>query len=239
MPAIRPVILIIACVAMFDSAFAATQKDYDNCNNPIADRRIPGCTVVINDAKEPQKNRAIAHYQRGLGYEKNGDFDRAIADFNEAIKLKVQGDIASKRRDYVLKKKERFDSAAFGTLDGTWEGDLQYQEMTGTGPKSSWRRIVIDGATAKVFIKTDGKDREVKPTAFRVQRHLANAVIVSIDSALDDEGLWIETWSYVVTLKDRSTLITRFTRIVNNANLPLSVAHSKFAVTASGELHRK
>jgi hypothetical protein len=235
------VILVFACVATLDFAFAASQKDYDDCNSVDPDRRIHGCTVVIKDSKESQKNRAIASYQRGLGYERKGEFGAAIADFNEAIKLKIEGDNASKRRDYVSKKKEAIDRATptLGSLDGTWEGELQSLNKDGTPAKPGSYRIVISGADAKVFILTDGKEREVKPTAFRVQRHLTNAVVLAIDSATDDDGLWVETWSFTVTLKDKNTLITNFSRVVNNANLPLSVDYSKFSRTASGEFQRK
>ncbi len=230
--------LIIAMCAI--AGPAAAQSAYSECNNLNLERRIAGCTLVIDNAGQSPKNRANAYFLRGLGHERKGDFVQAIADFDQAIKLNIDNPNVAKRREYVLKKKEHLDRAAvnLGLLDGTWEGELQAPEKDGS-TKPTWQRIVINGSDAKVFIRSEGDEREIKPAAFQVHRHLANAVILAIDSALDDDGLWIETWSFTVTLKDRNTLIANFSRVVNNANLPLSVAHSKFSSTATGELRRK
>jgi len=232
--------VILAGAIVASTAWAAPQKVYDQCNSHDPDVRIPGCTLVIQDAKESQKNRGVAYYLRGLGHELKGNFAEAIADYDQAIKLKHES--ASKRRDYVIKKKEYIEKATpnLGSLDGTWEGELTYQEKDNEGKaKQTSMRVVINGTDGKVFLTSGGKNDEVKPNAFRVHRHLTNAVVLAIDSALDDEGLWVETWSIVVTLKDRDTLMTTYSRTVNNANLPLSVKHSKFSSVATGEMKRK
>ncbi len=128
----------------------------------------------------------------------------------------------------------------FGSLDGTWEGDLKSIDLTGEGQATtSWRRIIIQDGQARIFYKRDEKINEVKPGKFRVERQLTNAVIVAIDSGHDNEGTWVETWAFAVTQKDKNTLITNFMRQVNNINLPLSVGHSKFSAVAAGELSRK
>ncbi len=128
----------------------------------------------------------------------------------------------------------------FGSLDGTWEGDLKSVDLTGEGKvTTSWRRIIIQDGQARVFYKRDEKINEVKPGKFRVERQLTNAVIVAIDSGHDNEGTWVETWAFAVTQKDKNTLITNFMRQVNNINLPLSVSYSKFSAAATGELSRK
>lgn len=79
----------------------------------------------------------------------------------------------------------------------------------------------------------------MKPGNFRVERHLTNAIVMAINSGLDNEGLWVETWAYVVTPKDRNTLIANLVRVVNNNNLPLTNDHSKFSSALIGELQRK
>lgn len=231
-------LLVFALTTVAAGAWAASQKDYDNCNSANSDIRISGCTAVIQDAKESVKNRATAYYQRGIAHEIKGDFAQAIDDYGSTLVLQHDHSNAASRRDYVVKLKEHVDRAALGSLDGIWEGELTYPGKDGKTTTQAWRRIVISDTNAKVFIQRDGKIEEIKANAFHVQRYLTNAVILSIDSAIDNEGLWIETWSFAVTLKDPKTLITEFTRVVNNANLPLSVEHSKFTSTASGELRR-
>jgi len=115
----------------------------------------------------------------------------------------------------------------FGSLDGTWEGDLKSIDLTGEGKATTaWRRIIIQDGQARVFYKRDEKINEVKPGKFRVERQLTNAVIVAIDSGNDNKGTWVETWAFAVTQKDKNTLITNFMRQVNNINLPLSAGHS-------------
>jgi hypothetical protein len=46
-------------------------------------------------------------------------------------------------------------------------------------------------------------------------------------------------WVFAVTPKDRNTLITNFTRVVNNINMQTDANYSKFSSLATGELQRK
>lgn len=65
------------------SALGASQKDHDDCNRVRellyrqvnAHNVIAPCTRIIDDRNESASKRAAAHY------------DRAIADFSEAIRL--------------------------------------------------------------------------------------------------------------------------------------------------------
>ncbi|HEV2737820.1 MAG TPA: hypothetical protein VGU66_04490 [Candidatus Elarobacter sp.] len=129
-----------------------------------------------------------------------------------------------------------------GTLDGTWEGNLVVVALpNATGPPHPFTiRIVIDGANARVFTHatSGGPFHEVKPGVFRVARLGPNGVIIAMEQGQDDEGTWVETWTYTVTLKQPDTLIANFYRVVNNVNLPLTVDHSKFSEAQAGELTR-
>ena len=60
------------------SAFA---NDADDCNqNSDVDRKISGCTRILQHSKEPARNRAVAANNRGNAYSEKDDNDRAIAD---------------------------------------------------------------------------------------------------------------------------------------------------------------
>jgi len=48
--------------------------------------RIDGCTALIASSQGTAA-LAIAHNNRGNAYTANGDFDRAIPDFDQSIKL--------------------------------------------------------------------------------------------------------------------------------------------------------
>src|SRR5580658_4163119 len=51
------------------------------------DLQINGCTTVIQSGTETQKNLSIAFNNRGNAYRTKEDNDRAIADYNESIRL--------------------------------------------------------------------------------------------------------------------------------------------------------
>lgn len=51
------------------------------------DVMIGGCTAFIQSGQEDNKNLSIAFSNRGIGYSKKGNYDLAIQDFDEAIRL--------------------------------------------------------------------------------------------------------------------------------------------------------
>jgi Tfp pilus assembly protein PilF len=88
-------------------ATGAWADRYDDCNQSAdPDRRIRGCTQVIERGEqESRKNRATANYNRGLAYRRKGEVDRAIADYDEAIKLNPNYAIAYNNRGVAYEKK--------------------------------------------------------------------------------------------------------------------------------------
>ena len=52
------------------------------------DIRIAACTRNIQSGRFIGRNLAVAFTNRGLAYKRNGQWDRAIADYSEAIRLK-------------------------------------------------------------------------------------------------------------------------------------------------------
>lgn len=82
--------VLVAIAALFAAtapAAAASRADWDACKGDDPNRNIAACTRIIQGRGETAKDSAIAHHQRGLSYNSKGDFDRAIADYSEAIRL--------------------------------------------------------------------------------------------------------------------------------------------------------
>src|SRR6266446_7389558 len=82
--------LLVATAALFAvtaPAAAASRADWDACKGDDPVRSIAACTRIIQGRGETAKDSAIAHHERALAYRSKGDFDRAIADLNEAIRL--------------------------------------------------------------------------------------------------------------------------------------------------------
>jgi len=65
----------------------SSEEDRRRCYNPNPDIRIDGCTAMIRAPGEIDANRAAAFTNRGIAYMDKGDFDRAIHDFDQAIRL--------------------------------------------------------------------------------------------------------------------------------------------------------
>jgi len=76
---------ISAFFAVARPALAESERDWDDCNADDPDRSLAACTRILSGRSE--KRRALAYYNRGYVYKIRGDLDRAIADYNKAIRL--------------------------------------------------------------------------------------------------------------------------------------------------------
>src|SRR5262245_14517341 len=87
----RPSIIAIMATAILvlaTPALGASENDRDNCYQTADhDLKIDGCTRLLDDRDEPRSNHAIAYNNRGLAWQSKRDLDRAIADFDQAIRL--------------------------------------------------------------------------------------------------------------------------------------------------------
>ena len=73
------------------SALAQTPQERGWCESEDAvtvDQRIDGCSAVIRTARDKGDKLAEAFNNRGVGYRLKGDYDRAILDYDQAIKLR-------------------------------------------------------------------------------------------------------------------------------------------------------
>jgi tetratricopeptide (TPR) repeat protein len=82
--------LISAIVVMMLGATAppAFTDDIDDCERAAGGpQAITACTRVIDNPKAPGEARAVAYNNRGNAYSRSGDTDRALSDYDAAIKL--------------------------------------------------------------------------------------------------------------------------------------------------------
>lgn len=159
--------ILTGCIIASSTVFAASAKrdrDWDACNGSDSDAAIAGCTNVINRGKrETQSNRAAAYNNRGWSYSQKDDHDRAIADYDEAIRLDPNNALALVNRGWSYERKGEYDRA-IADYDEAMEADPKYSLAYNN---RGWVRYLQgdpDRAIADytVAIRLDPKD----PTAY-------------------------------------------------------------------------
>ena len=178
--------LVTAVIAPERPIVAQTQQEQDWCTgkkNPPPDLTINGCTVVIQSGKFTGNNLAIAFYDRGNAYGEKGDFDLAIADLDEAIRLdpnytdafnlrglakREKGDTAGAEADFALA------SHAATILSGGLQSIALAQNLPSQEKKvikSVVVKVVTVKAVKKVVIRKETKEvkspRKFSPTAYK------------------------------------------------------------------------
>jgi tetratricopeptide (TPR) repeat protein len=90
-------------------ADATTNDVASDCFNEESLRRIPGCTALLEGgAKLSTTERSLAHAMRALAYSLQSQFAEALKDYDEAIRLKPDFDVALNNRAWALYKMKRF-----------------------------------------------------------------------------------------------------------------------------------
>ena len=132
----RILTLLVGAAALFAvtaPAVAASRADWDACKGDDPDRSIAACTRIIQGRGETAKDSAIAHPERGLSYKSKGDFDRAIADFSEAIRFDPKYAEAYYLRGVVYGNKGDLDRAIAPTTARRSGSIPSWQPPTTTG----------------------------------------------------------------------------------------------------------
>ena len=93
-------IFIIGCTAVAGTTRA--QQDWNECSGSGVepDQAIKSCTEFLRSASTTDKSLAIAFTNRGRAYLKKGDYDHAITDFSEAIRLDAEFGLDSYLEDH-------------------------------------------------------------------------------------------------------------------------------------------
>ena len=75
------------------------------------DAVIGGCTAVIQSGQETGRNLAAAFTVRGRAYRAKGDYDHALADYTEAIRIEPNYGLAFYSRGIANFNKKNYDGA--------------------------------------------------------------------------------------------------------------------------------
>jgi tetratricopeptide (TPR) repeat protein len=108
----RAVALLFAgLLACSSTVLAATSKEWSECEGDNIDRAIAACSKIIAQGKESRTNLALAYSDRGKAYVDKGDYDRAIADLGEAIKINPKEPVPYYNRALAHQNKGEDDAA--------------------------------------------------------------------------------------------------------------------------------
>jgi tetratricopeptide (TPR) repeat protein len=150
-PTLRACLLLgVAMTAMRCSG----QENLSKCRSVDPDTRIAGCTALIQTGQLTTGNLSTIYNNRGTAYSSKGDHDRAIQDYNEAIRL---------RPDFALAYEERGDS--YFVQSNLTAAIASFEHVISAAPSS--RTAVVAALVLHVAMKRQGHDdaQQLAPVA--------------------------------------------------------------------------
>lgn len=79
---------MLSVIAMATPAAAGMNQDLQSCTAATGRSSAAACTRVMNSGRLPDEQFYIGYFNRGSSYDRAGDLDKALADFNKVIEIK-------------------------------------------------------------------------------------------------------------------------------------------------------
>jgi Flp pilus assembly protein TadD len=104
--------IILLAIFHCGPAEAATQRDLNDCQRfGDPDRGIAACTSVLDDKRISISDHAGLLANRAIFYTAKGEFDRALADYNDSLRLAPNNAISHNGRGAILRNMGELDAA--------------------------------------------------------------------------------------------------------------------------------
>ncbi len=107
---LRFLLFPVALCALIGLALPSQGAATSDCFSEDNERRIAGCTALIDRPDLPGEDRAIAYSMRALAYSLKGLYHLALPDYDEAIRLNPDFAVALNNRAWALYKSGRGES---------------------------------------------------------------------------------------------------------------------------------
>ena len=133
-------LIFIASGPLAGPSFAINQKDISDCDQDESDDlRITGCTRLINAREVSTRSIASAYNKRGIAWKQKGEFDKALADYAQAIRIDPKQRYPWHNRAHLWLSREQYDKAI---ADFNQAIKLDPAQAAGPTPTTA-RRITI------------------------------------------------------------------------------------------------
>jgi tetratricopeptide (TPR) repeat protein len=124
-PSIILSVFAVPAISMLFSAasFAQNPLGWIQClgiDSTIVDTVIDGCTAVIQSGHEPPEKLATAFDNRGVAYRIKGEYDRALHDYEQAIRLNPGNANAFNNRGIIYRIKGEYARAIADYDEAIW-----------------------------------------------------------------------------------------------------------------------
>jgi tetratricopeptide (TPR) repeat protein len=118
------IFIILASSLLFNAAsLAQTPMEWTQClglEGPSVDTVINGCTAVIQSGREPPDRLATAFDNRGVAFRLKAEYDRAMQDYEQAIRLNPGNANAYNNRGIIYRIKGEYAHAIADYDEAIW-----------------------------------------------------------------------------------------------------------------------
>lgn len=132
------------------------------------------------------------------------------------------------------------------SLYGRWEGEMEYQYFENTTFKEKYTKpfaIELTPTNIDIYNKNQAgewvKGRRSYINGFKLETDKDTISGHFFNSGTDEDGLWVESQTLYITLKDENSLLLYSMRAVNNTAVKGSVPGTKWLQMGAGELKKK
>jgi Tfp pilus assembly protein PilF len=136
-------ILAIALAGAFAAAPARADENSDRCFKEEGEAAIAACTRAIQSARFSGETLATLYHNRAIELRQDGDYDRAVADYSQAIRIDAEftgayagrglayegkGEVEQAKADYrkALASAPKYD-------DGQWAHEMAGARLKALG----------------------------------------------------------------------------------------------------------
>src|SRR5262245_56387247 len=102
---VRKLLLTVPVLLACGATAPAVADDAQDCINKTGDARIAACTRVINSKKFSGTSLGNVHHYRASGHREKNDNDKALIDYDTAIRLNPKNHNALVQRGTIYRIK--------------------------------------------------------------------------------------------------------------------------------------